>query len=248
MQLKHFFEKYPKIAVAFSGGVDSSYLLYAAKNAGCDVHAFTVDSEFQPEFEINEAKQMAEDLNVPLTVCDFSALADPKVAENSAERCYYCKTKILEKLWELTRAAGYEVLCDGTNADDDESDRAGMRACKEQNILSPLRLCGLSKNEIRKLSKQAGLFTHDKPAYACLATRVPTGVKIKSHYLQMIERAESALFKMGFSDFRVRIIPPATAKIQMPADQWNKAASQRSEIITALKSDFDDILLDLKER
>ena len=248
MQLNEFFEKNPRIAVAFSGGVDSSYLLYAAKAAGCDVHAYLVNAEFQPQFEVEEAICMAKNLDVPLTVELLKVLCVPEIADNPPERCYFCKTKILERLWTLARADGYDILCDGTNADDDAEDRPGMRALSEQGVISPLRDCGINKAEIRALSKEAGLFTHDKPAYACLATRIPTGTAITPEFLKKVERSESALFEMGFSDFRVRLMPPDTAKIQMPASQWEKAASLRTEIFDALKLDFSNVVLDLAER
>jgi len=247
-QLQEYFNQNPRIAVAFSGGVDSSYLLYAAKAAGVDVHAYFIKSEFQPEFELREAAQMAESLNASLTVEDFSVLSHDDVVGNTIERCYLCKTKILERLWTLARADGYDVLCDGTNADDDEKDRPGMIALREHGVASPLRLCNLSKADIRRLSKQAGLFTHDKPAYACLATRIPTGTPIQKSFLEMVEHSESALFEMGFSDFRVRLIPPNTAKIQMPAAQWEKAAKLRAEIKDALSFQFEDVVLDLATR
>ena len=248
MQLQEFFKQNPRIAVAFSGGVDSSYLLYAASTAGCDVHAYLINSEFQPHFEINEAISIAKSLDVPLTVKVLSVLSDTNVSNNPSERCYNCKTVILKELWELAEADGYTVLCDGTNADDDESDRPGMKALKEQGVISPLRLAGLGKQEVRQLSKQAKLQTHDKPAYACLATRIPTGTAITQCLLDKVERAEEALFKMGFSDFRVRLLPPDTAKIQMPSEQWDRAAANRKEIIKSLKPDFITVLLDLNGR
>ena len=248
MKLKKFFEVNPCIAVAFSGGVDSSYLLCAANDAGCNVHAYYIKSEFQPQFELEEAISIAKMLDVPLTVKPFSVLDDSSIAGNPPERCYLCKTKILEKLWKLAREDGYTVLCDGTNADDNEADRPGMKALSELGVVSPLRDCGLSKTKIRSLSKKAGLPTHDKPAYACLATRIPTGTTITKALLDKIERAETALFNIGFSDFRVRLLPPDTAKIQVTSKQWKKAASQHNEIVKALEQEFDSILLDMKEK
>ena len=248
MQLNEFFKQNPRIAVAFSGGVDSSYLLFAAKEAQCDIHAFFIKSAFQPQFELDEAISIAKNLEIPLTVDIFNILSEQEVTDNTPERCYICKTKILNRLWTLARENGFNVLCDGTNADDDESDRPGMKALREQGVLSPLRICSLDKNEIRKLSKLAGLPTHNKPAYACLATRVPTGTEITRHYLEIVERAEKSLFEMEFSDFRVRIVPPKTAKLQVSGDQWDYAAKHRKEIIDKLGSDFDNIVLDLAER
>jgi len=209
------------------------------------VHAYFLKAEFQPEFELNDAIMVAKSLDVPLTIEMFSVFDEPDILANTPERCYLCKTKILDKLWKLARADGFDVLCDGTNADDDESDRPGMKALREQGIVSPLRDCGLSKKKIRSLSKKAGSPTHDKPAYACLATRIPTGTLITHEYLEKVERAEGALFDMGFSDFRIRLIPPDTAKIQVTNKQWKRAAAKRKKIIKALESDFSNIVLDM---
>ena len=206
MQLYQFFNQNPRIAVAYSGGVDSSYLVYAAKAAGCDVRAYFIKSQFQPEFELDDAKRFTETLGVTLTVGTLDVLRETSIYRNPYDRCYYCKTAILKRIWELVRADKITMLCDGTNADDDEADRPGMRALREQGVVSPLRDCGIAKDEIRRLSKQAGLFTHEKPSYACLATRIPTGMSITTDLLEKIETAENALFDMGFTDFRVRVI------------------------------------------
>jgi len=246
--LNEFFKQNPRFAVAFSGGVDSSYLLCAADAAGCDVHAYFIKSEFQPQFELEEAISFAKSLDVPLTVETMSILNEHDVICNSSGRCFHCKSRILERLRMLMLEDGFTVLCDGTNADDDESDRPGMKALKEQGVISPLRDCGLGKKEIRLLSKKAGLLTFDKPAYACLATRIPIGTVITKDLLERVERAEGSLFDMGFSDFRVRLMPPDTAMVQMHKDQWEKAAKQRIEIVKALESDFVSILLDMEAR
>ena len=248
MELKTFFDNNPRLAIAYSGGVDSSYLLYAAKTAGCDVRAYCVKSRFQPQFELDDASRLSDALGVPLAVAALDVLRDPVVASNPPDRCYFCKTAILSCLWELARADGYNVLCDGTNADDDEADRAGSRAVRELGVLSPLRDCELTKNAIRSLSRAAGLFTHDKPSYACLATRIPTGTIITDEMLIKIEIAENTLFDMGFSDFRVRFLPPRGAKLQIPDGQWGKAAALRKELLATLGADFDTVLLDLTAR
>ena len=248
MRLQEFFRQNPRFAVAFSGGVDSSYLLYAAKAAGNDVHAYFIKTEFQPQFELDEAKRMAEHLGVSLTVDVFNILNKQSIAENPPNRCYHCKSILLKRLWELASMDGYSVLCDGTNADDDENDRPGMRALREHRVISPLRTCELGKAKIRILSEQAGLFTHDKPAYACLATRIQAGTVIKLELLKKIEHAEMVLFDMGFSDFRIRMMPPGTAKIQVSGRQWDEVAAQRTEILNALTPDFDSVVLDLVVR
>ena len=243
-----YLKQYPQIGVAYSGGVDSSYLLYAAKAAGCDVRAYFIKSQFQPQFELDDAVRLADSIDVPLTVGNVDALCDPNVKENPPDRCYYCKNAILSKIIELAHADGISVLCDGSNADDDETDRPGMRAQREHGVVSPLRECGLTKADIRRLSKDAGLFTHDKPSYACLATRIPTDTAITEEILKKVECAENALFDMGFSDYRARVVPPNGAKLQMPAAQWDSAASRREDIVAALRPYFDSIVLDLTPR
>lgn len=204
MPLESFFAAHPRVAVAFSGGVDSAYLLYAAKTAGCDAAAYFLKTPFQPRFELEDAQKLAGQLGVPLHIVEYDVLRVPGVAENGPLRCYHCKRALFTRLWEAARADGFEVLCDGTNASDDGVDRPGMKALVELGVRSPLREAGLSKPEIRRLSREAGLFTHDKPAYACLATRVPTGTPITPGLLEKTERAENALFSLGFTDFRVR--------------------------------------------
>ena len=243
-----YLKQFARIGVAFSGGVDSSYLLYAAKTAGCDVRAYYIKSQFQPQFELDDAVRLADFVGVPLTVRTHDALCDPNISTNPPDRCYHCKHAILSKIWELAKADGISILCDGSNADDDDADRPGMRALYEQGVISPLRDCGLTKAEIRRLSKEAGLFTHDKPSYACLATRIPANTAITEGLLESVACAEEALFEIGFSDFRVRLVPPCGAKIQMPAAQWESAAARRSEILAALQPYFADVALDLSLR
>ena len=248
MQLQKFFKQNPRIAVAFSGGVDSAYLLYAAKTAGCDVRAYFIKSQFHPRIELNDAIRVAGRLGVSLTVDALNVLADPDVAMNPLDRCYYCKTQMLKRLRELAHADGFNVLCDGTNADDDESDRPGIRALGEQGVLSPLRDNGITKSEIRLLSKQADLPTHDKPSYSCLATRIPAGTPITVRLLEKIERAEETLYSLGFSDLRVRFVPPDCAKIQLTEGQLGSVSELRADIVTAFRPYFNSIVLDLIPR
>ncbi len=139
------------------------------------------------------------------------------------------------------------MLLDGTNASDDAGDRPGMRALQELEVRSPLRECGLTKEEVRRLSREAGLFTWDKPAYACLATRIPTGTPIQARDLERVERAEAALAALGFRDFRVRLFHGA-ARVQATAAQLPLALERREDLTVALRSDFSDILLDLAPR
>lgn len=247
MELEEFFQEHRKVALGFSGGVDSAYLLYTAGKYGADVRGYFIKSRFQPEFELADARRLAGDLGVEFTVIDVDVISDVKISENPSERCYYCKKKIFTALLATAKADGYDTVIDGTNASDDASDRPGMRALAEMNVLSPLRLCGLTKTDVRRLSKEAGLFTHDKPAYACLATRIPAGEKITEEKLHKVEQGESILKAMGFSDFRVRYFH-GIAKLQFKPEQMEKALRLRGEIRENLAPFFDETVMDLKER
>ena len=247
MTLEQFFQENPRCALGFSGGVDSAYLLYAGVKAGADIRPYFIKTAFQPAFELADAQKLAEGLGVEVTVLELDALADPRVAANPADRCYYCKQNLFRTLKDRAIADGYPVLLDGTNASDDAGDRPGMRALAELSVRSPLRECGLTKAEIRARSKEAGLFTWDKPAYACLATRVPAGEAITADLLARVEGAEDALFRLGYTDFRVRVFHGA-ARLQLPRGQMERAVREAENIQAALKPYFTPILLDLEGR
>ena len=186
MTLEQFFQENPRCALGFSGGVDSAYLLYAGVKARADIRPYFIKTAFQPVFELADAQKLAAGLGVEVTVLELDALADPRVAANPADRCYYCKQNLFRTLKDRAIADGYPVLLDGTNASDEAGDRPGMRALAELSVRSPLRECGLTKAEIRARSREAGLFTWDKPAYACLATRVPAGEAITAETLARV--------------------------------------------------------------
>ena len=173
-----------KVAVAFSGGVDSAYLLWAAAESGADAAAYYVSTAFQPAFEGADARRLCAELGVALRTVAVDVLGCGDVTENSPRRCYFCKKRLFTAMQSAAAADGCTVLCDGTNASDDAADRPGMAALRELQVVSPLREAGLTKAEIRELSRAAGLFTWDKPAYACLATRIPTGTAITAADLQ----------------------------------------------------------------
>ena len=247
MELEQFFKSNPSAALAFSGGVDSAYLLYAAKKYGADVTAYYVRTPFQPQFEYDDAVKLAEALNMPMRTILMDVLEEPEITANPANRCYYCKRRIFTAILEVAHADGYRLILDGTNASDDASDRPGMVALRELHVRSPLRECNLTKDEIRQLSKEAGLFTHDKPAYACLATRIPTGVTITREALSRTEQAEEYLKNLGFSDFRIRLLGNA-ARIQLPEGQLPLLLQFRQEILSHLKQSYSSVLLDLEVR
>ena len=247
MELRDFFQECPKVALGFSGGVDSAYLLYAALDHGAQVRPYFIKTAFQPQFELEDARRLCAQLGVELTVVELDVLQVPGVVENPPDRCYHCKRALFGRLRQQAQADGYTVLIDGTNASDDAGDRPGMRALGELSVRSPLRECGITKAQVRALSKEAGLFTWDKPAYACLATRVPTGEAITPETLRKVEAAEEALFSLGYSDLRVRVFHGA-ARLQLPGQQLERAAKEREAISQALAPWFDTVLLDLKER
>ncbi len=247
MTLPEFFQAHPRAALAFSGGTDSALLLWAAREYGCDVRAYYVKTAFQPQFEYEDALRLARELGVPMTTVEADILSIPDAAANGPRRCYYCKKALFSQLREAARRDGYDLLLDGTNASDDAGDRPGMQALRELEVRSPLRECGVTKAEVRRLSREAGLFTWDKPAYACLATRIPTGTAITKEDLERVERAENALHALGFRDFRVRLYHGA-ARIQVTAEQLPLVLEQREELLAALRPAFTDILLDLAPR
>lgn len=247
MTLSAFFQENPKAALAFSGGVDSAYLLYAAKHYGAQVCAYYVKTPFQPQFEYDEAVQLAKELDVPMVTLELDILADTVIAANPRNRCYFCKKRLFTAILEQAEKDGFSLLLDGTNASDDISDRPGMQALQELQVRSPLQECGLTKDAIRNLSRQAGLFTHDKPSYACLATRIPTGTAITGLLLAKAEKSEEFLKKLGFVDFRVRLMGDS-AKLQLREAQLPLLLEYRKTILAELKKDYNTVLLDLEVR
>ena len=234
MNLEEFFSTYPKVAVAFSGGVDSAYLLYMACKYAEKVKAYYVKSAFQPQFELEDAERFAKELKADMAIIQLDVLSDEKVRQNPPNRCYYCKKRIFTAIREHALNDGFQVLLDGTNASDDAGDRPGMVALQELSV-------------IRKLSKEAGLFTWDKPAYACLATRIPSGQAIDARLLQRTETAESFLASLGFRDFRVRTLGEQ-AKLQVQSSQLPLLMQFRKQVIDELKKDYKAVLLDLEAR
>ncbi len=233
MDLQAFFRKNPKVAIAFSGGVDSAYLLYAGATYGERVIAYFVKSQFQPQFELYHAKRLCAELSVELKILSLDQLTDPLIRANDPLRCYYCKKRIFSAIQEAALSDGFPLLCDGTNADDKEEDRPGFQALRELEVRSPLRECGLSKDEIRRLSKEAGLFTHDKAAYACLATRIPTGEELSAEKLEVTETAEGILYDMGFRDFRIRC-RNGTACLQIRKEQFPLYEEMKERLLPML--------------
>ena len=247
MKLEEFFKEYTKVAIAFSGGCDSAYLTYAALKYAREVKAYYVKTAFQPEFELEDALKFAKEYALDLSVIECDILSVQDVANNPSNRCYFCKNQIFGKILGKANEDGYTTILDGTNASDDATDRPGMKALEEMKVISPLRLCNLSKRDIRELSKAAGLFTWDKPAYACLATRVPEGTQITKEILEKTEKAEVYLASLGLTNFRVRY-RDGDALIQIAEGQQDLYEQNKDKIEAELGQYYVNLKLDEKLR
>ncbi|MCX7623805.1 MAG: ATP-dependent sacrificial sulfur transferase LarE [Thermomicrobium sp.] len=235
------------VVVAFSAGVDSTLLLYAARRAlGDRVLAATGLSETYPEEEIAEARQLAEELGVRHVLVRTEELTDPRYTMNSHQRCFFCKNELYSKLRALAEAEGFAAVVDGTNADDLSDYRPGLRAARALGVLHPLAEVGLTKEEIRLLSRRFGLRTWDKPAYACLSSRFPYGTPITVEKLKQVAAAERALRELGFRGFRVRH-HDTLARLELQPEDLPRALELRLEIARRLRAlGYEFVTLDLE--
>lgn len=244
--LKNFYIENPAVALCFSGGVKSAYLLHAGLHYGVRIKAYFVKTAFQPIQELEDAMQFAEKYEVDLAVLNYDILSVRKVVENKADRCFFCKSELISMIKEQALKDGFHVLIDGTGIHDN-LECCSRKALLEHSVRSPLNECQISKTKIRMLSRKAGLFTWNKPSFQCLATRIPVGTQISAEKLNVIDRAERKLFEIGFTDFKVGIIGN-TAKLQFSISQMETVLEKRELIIERLKPDFDSFLLDLQGR
>lgn len=204
--------------VAFSGGVDSTFLLKVAAEAlGDRAVGVTARSDSYPERELEEAKQLAQQIGARHIVVDTGEMQREEYVANPVNRCYFCKTELWDTLLPIAREGGYQALLDGFNADDTGDYRPGAIAAREHRVRSPLLEVGLTKREIRGLSRAMGLPTWDKPAMACLSSRVPYGERISREKLDQIDRAEQLLRDLGYRQVRVRHHGDV-ARIELPPE------------------------------
>ena len=237
-----------RVVIAFSGGVDSTFLLKAAvETLGRErVLAITADSETYPERERLEAIALAKDIGAAHEVVQTSELAIPGYAENPANRCYFCKQELFSRLIPIARARGYRHVAFGAIADDLGEYRPGLQAARERGVRAPLLETGLGKAEIRHLSRRLGLRTWDKPSFACLSSRIPYGEAITPEKLSMIDRAEAFLMQLGFRQVRVRQ-HDRTARIEVAPDRLAEAVAVADTISFKLKEiGYSYVSLDLE--
>lgn len=223
-------KQYKSAVIAFSGGVDSTFLSYSVREAlGDNILLVTATSSTYPSSELEEAKDLAKKMGLEHLVIHSEELEIPGFSENPPDRCYHCKKELFSQIKNIAREKNYDVVLDGNNADDLDDYRPGRKALKELDIISPLCEVGFTKHEIRKLSEKFGLPTANKPAYACLASRFPYGEKITANKLNRVGKAEQKIRELGFTLFRVRSHEDV-ARVEFIPQEMDKAWSVKDRI------------------
>lgn len=247
--LKQYLQGQEKVAVAFSGGVDSTFLLKTAKDVlGENAIAITMKLRSFPQHEYEDCIKFCQRENIFQVVLEFDELKIPGFAYNPENRCYLCKKELFSKMKESAVQHGNAILVEGSNVDDMGDYRPGMQAIKELSVKSPLKDAGLSKQDIRDLSKMLGLPTWEKPSFACLSTRFPYGETISEERLRRVEAAENILFHYGITQTRVRCHNDL-ARIELLPEDFPVIMEEtvRKNVVTALKAlGFSYVSLDLQ--
>ncbi|MBO4533788.1 MAG: ATP-dependent sacrificial sulfur transferase LarE [Treponema sp.] len=246
--LKAYLRSLGSVAIAFSSGVDSTFLLKVAHDVlGEKAIAITASSRSFPARESNEAADFCKANGIKQITIVSEELNIPEFRHNAVDRCYHCKKELFTKIIELAKQNGASYICEGSNMDDNGDYRPGLKAVAELGVKSPLRECDLYKEEIRTLSKQLELPTWNKQSFACLASRFVYGEEITEQKLQMVEKAEQALLDLGFKQLRVRIHGENLARIEVLPSEQEKLFSLRDTVSKALReAGFAYITMDLQ--